>query len=253
MYKAGGLLQQGSGQGFLSPPESEANYVAIAKDILEHSTLHSNTLLTMVSQDLALRWSASPLELAVLGGFTLCFGAFTWAMQGGLFAKTSDRNIGITVTRVLGLVGLVAHGTALIMHIDGQASWSEGAALLLYGASLTLFTSAMRTLRARQLTLAFSTDTPNTLIANGPYRVIRHPFYTSYLIAWTAGFVATSQPWLLLTVLAMGTLYVFAARQEEAKFRDSPLATAYEAYASMTGMFFPKLNRLFPALRGGTT
>lgn len=226
--------------------------MASETNLLEHSILNSDSFLTLMSHGLASRWSTAPLEVAILGGFTLCFGTFTWALQGGLFAKTADRNVGITVTRVLGLVCIAAHSAALLLNFNGQAEGSEVAALVLYGGALGLFTATMRALRHRRLTLAFSTDAPTELIANGPYRVIRHPFYTSYLIAWTAGVVATGQPWLLLTVLGMGTLYVLAARQEEAKFQGSALATAYRTYATTAGMFFPRLTRLLPALRGGT-
>ena len=54
-----------------------------------------------------------------------------------------------------------------------------------------------------------------------------------------AGVVATREPWLLVTFVAMGVIYYVAARKEESKFMSGPLAADYAAYRSRTGMFVP--------------
>lgn len=218
--------------------------MASATDVLDRSILDAGSFFRLIAQNLAFHWSASPMELLMFAAFVFCFGFFAWALQGGFFTGTPDRNVGITVTRILGLVCVFTQGTVLVRSLDGALQWPEIVALALYLAALALSLAAARALRGRRLTLAFSSDTPRELIAHGPYRVIRHPFYTSYLLAWTAGPVATGEVWLLLTVLAMGALYAVAARQEEAKFLNSSLSGAYRAYAASAGMFFPRLSRL---------
>jgi protein-S-isoprenylcysteine O-methyltransferase Ste14 len=85
------------------------------------------------------------------------------------------------------------------------------------------------------------------LVEGGPYRLLRHPFYCSYLLAWTAGIAATGRWWLIPTVLVMLAIYVRAARMEEDKFTRSPLAAAYERYRSQTGMLLPNPAKLFRA------
>jgi protein-S-isoprenylcysteine O-methyltransferase Ste14 len=106
---------------------------------------------------------------------------------------------------------------------------------------LMLFWWAIKTNRENRLSAAFSSDLPSQLVDRGPYRFIRHPFYTSYLLTWVAGIPASGQAWLLVTVAVMFTIYFKAARMEEEKFRRSDLSENYRRYASRTGMFFPRL------------
>ena len=75
----------------------------------------------------------------------------------------------------------------------------------------------------------------------GPYRLIRHPFYTSYLLAWTAGYFASGSAWSILTVVAMVVLYKRAADLEERKFEVSKLRNSYAQYRQEVGQFVPRL------------
>jgi protein-S-isoprenylcysteine O-methyltransferase Ste14 len=84
-----------------------------------------------------------------------------------------------------------------------------------------------------------------SLTTAGPYRLVRHPIYTAYLLAWCAGAVISAQPWLLLTVGCMGLFYGSAALQEEKTFLASALAPSYQEYRRRTGMFFPKVSAGF--------
>jgi protein-S-isoprenylcysteine O-methyltransferase Ste14 len=111
----------------------------------------------------------------------------------------------------------------------------------LYAEALGLFWWAVAANRTRPLSLAFSKDAPEHLVAWGPYRRMRHPFYAAYSLAWLAGAVTATEPGLLVPLVVMGVLYVRAARLEEAKFAASPLADAYAAYRARTGMFWPSL------------
>jgi protein-S-isoprenylcysteine O-methyltransferase Ste14 len=112
-------------------------------------------------------------------------------------------------------------------------------AAILYIAALLLFWWALRTNSQRPLSAVFSPDTPIHLTQHGPYRFIRHPFYCSYLLTWAAGVAATAQIWLLPTVAVMLVIYIRAARMEERKFTESPLAGTYALYRSRTGLFVP--------------
>jgi protein-S-isoprenylcysteine O-methyltransferase Ste14 len=92
---------------------------------------------------------------------------------------------------------------------------------------------------------AFIRVSPSSLTTAGPYRVVRHPIYSAYLLAWCAGAVISAQPLLLLGVVCMGLFYTNAARQEESWFLSSPLAPRYREYQRRTGMFFPRATKLF--------
>jgi protein-S-isoprenylcysteine O-methyltransferase Ste14 len=73
----------------------------------------------------------------------------------------------------------------------------------------------------------------------GPYGLVRHPFYCSYLLAWVAGVFASRQWWLAITPAIMLAIYWRAARWEENKFSNTPLAGQYAAYRAAVGMLMP--------------
>ena len=119
---------------------------------------------------------------------------------------------------------------------------SAGGALVagcFYVCALALFWWAIRTNSPRPLSASFSPDTPQHLVERGPYRLIRHPLYSSYLLTWTAGVVATGRLWLLPSLAVMLVIYFRAAREEEQKFVRSPLGGSYQQYQSRTGQFLP--------------
>jgi len=122
----------------------------------------------------------------------------------------------------------------------------------LYLLALGLFWWAIRTNWARHLSAAFSPDAPEHVVTTGPYRFVRHPFYSSYLLTWAAGVFAAGSLWLLPTVFVMFFLYQKAARAEELKFSRSPLASLYRRYRETTGCFFPNAFKLIAAMRKDT-
>lgn len=107
-------------------------------------------------------------------------------------------------------------------------------------AALALFAWAAWTNRERKLMLAFAHHVPDHVQTSGPYRLVRHPFYASYLLAFLGGAVAAGTPWIAPAVLAGAVTYWRAARQEEASFETSPVAESYRRYARRVGMFFPR-------------
>jgi protein-S-isoprenylcysteine O-methyltransferase Ste14 len=114
------------------------------------------------------------------------------------------------------------------------------AAIAVLAASVALFLWAAWTNRTRKLALAFAAATPQHVQTGGPYRLVRHPFYASYLVAFLAGALAAWTPWLV-PAIGVGILtYWRAAREEERAFARSGLAEAYRRYARRVGMFLPR-------------
>ncbi len=107
-------------------------------------------------------------------------------------------------------------------------------------AALALFLWAAWTNRGAKLGLAFAERVSAHVQTQGPYRLVRHPFYASYLLAFAGGALAASSPWVLPAVAAGAVTYWRAARQEEAGFLASPLSERYRAYARRVGMFVPR-------------
>ncbi len=174
----------------------------------------------------------------VLLAFAACLLSFNWGMYR-FFTEPGGSNSGSDAIKLLG----TALGLASLVGIPlfGVVSPVTGASgLLLCGLSLALFWLAVLSNRQRPLSFAFSDDEPRHLVCSGPYRWIRHPFYSAYLLAWLATPIATVQPLMLVPLLVMAAIYVAAARVEERKFEASPLASAYARYRTRTGMFVPR-------------
>jgi len=144
--------------------------------------------------------------------------------------------------RVLAVLSGATTG-GIIAEISGtRATWASfGFALAMMGGAALLYAWAILTTRRQRLSLAFSRDEPDFLLMRGPYRFVRHPFYTAYLLYWLGGVVAAREALLLLAVAVMAAGFTWAARREEGKFAASRLGPAYDAYRARTGMFLPRL------------
>jgi protein-S-isoprenylcysteine O-methyltransferase Ste14 len=117
-------------------------------------------------------------------------------------------------------------------------------AISCFGFSLALFWWTVKTTRQQRLTIAFTPDLPIFIHTKGPYALVRHPFYLSYLIFWIGTALCGKGifPWTMPIVMA--GLYIAAARAEEQKFAISSLNETYKAYREQTGMILPKLKSI---------
>lgn len=114
-------------------------------------------------------------------------------------------------------------------------------ALALFVVSGGIFFWALHESRAARLKLALDPDGPTSVLATGPYRYVRHPFYTSYIIYWLACAIATGHPLNIAFLVVMTATYIYVASGEERSFQDTPHAAAYAKYRETAGLFWPKL------------
>jgi protein-S-isoprenylcysteine O-methyltransferase Ste14 len=111
----------------------------------------------------------------------------------------------------------------------------------LYLLAFGLFWWTVGACGRRHLPACFTHLQPFTVVMRGPYKWVRHPFYTSYLIAWAAGTGTTLNLWLISMFALMSLVYVIAACQEERALLKGLLSSEYRQYHFHTGMFFPRL------------
>jgi len=154
------------------------------------------------------------------------------------FARPAGVSTGAKAIGVFGFVFGLLHLFSIVESDQLNLSRTILAAVL-YSAALGLFWWSILTNSRRPLSAVFSPDTPEHLIQEGPYKLIRHPFYCSYLLTWLAGVLATENVWLLVTVAVMLVMYARAAKVEEEKFEQSAFAGNYLAYRARTGSFVP--------------
>lgn len=180
------------------------------------------------------------MTLAASALALLVFAAFAWAVRQHF--RPGALPPGMVAIALVGTATFLAMQVALWR--TPPPGWAALAGIALMAASLALFLAAVAATRRQRLSLAFAPDTPGFLLRTGPYRLVRHPFYTAYLLFWAAA--ATLAPWppVLAGSAAMAALYLAAARREEATFRASALAAEYHAYRQGTGAFLPRLSGL---------
>jgi protein-S-isoprenylcysteine O-methyltransferase Ste14 len=121
-----------------------------------------------------------------------------------------------------------------------QPVFAPSAGVVMMIGALALFWAAISASREARLLLAFDHKKPHGLVASGPYRYVRHPFYLSYLIFWAGWAIASWHPLSAIPLLVIAFIYVIAARGEERKFENSPLAEEYRAYKKSAGFLWAK-------------
>jgi protein-S-isoprenylcysteine O-methyltransferase Ste14 len=180
------------------------------------------------------------ISIALLVG---CLASFGWAMQR-FFVQPAGLTAGMKVIKACGIMFGVLH-LAAIVATPGVTGLRGVSGPVLYLCALGLFWWAINASLRKPLSAAFSPDLPAHLVAHGPYKMIRHPLYCSYLMCWLAGWVTTGRLWLAPTVAVMLVIYALAAAEEEKKFMRSPLAQAYQQYRARTGLLFPNPLKLY--------
>ena len=109
--------------------------------------------------------------------------------------------------------------------------------------ALLLYDWARRTVRERGFPIAWTGEVPSALCEDGPYGLLRHPLYASYIVAFAAQFVALPRLATAAIFLFNLALFIHAARDDERALAVSDLAADYARYKERTGMFVPRLPR----------
>lgn len=179
------------------------------------------------------------LDLLVTVVGLAVFGQHVWALRGHF---ASDR-----MTSGARAISAGALASCLILLLllwfGSQPAGAQAAGTVVMIASLVVFWAAVRASREAKLRFAFDQALPQSLVVMGPYRLVRHPFYTSYLMFWIGWAIATWSAWALAPVIVMTVMYTIAARYEEELLGNSAMSGAYAEYRQRAGMFWPKLWR----------
>ncbi len=85
-------------------------------------------------------------------------------------------------------------------------------------------------------------DAPEELVTWGPYARIRHPFYTSFILAFIAATIAFPHPSTLFCLVYGTIALTVTAVREERRLALSAFGTEYVAYQAVTGRFFPRIS-----------
>lgn len=111
-------------------------------------------------------------------------------------------------------------------------------AFSLYVAGLIIFYWAIKT--AKILSFANS-ESIGGLITSGPYSIVRHPCYLSYMLFWLGNCLLFAVPLIWISFIALVCVYGYSARNEERYILRSHLGYEYAKYKNTVGMFLPKI------------
>jgi len=164
-------------------------------------------------------------------------GQYAWSMR----AHFESQGMSSGAMVISAVVMCTAIFFLAILWIGSQPALAQIGGFVLELASSALFWWAISTSRKARLRFAFAPDKPHSLLTEGPYRYVRHPFYTCYIIFWIGWGIATWSIWAVVPVAGIVAIYVIAALDEEKKFSGTMLAGAYESYRTQAGLFWPRL------------
>ncbi len=162
--------------------------------------------------------------------FLLFASAGVWHFGGGHKSGTGL----VSIASLLGFISILY----TIWTYEGNYLWPV-LGVALQAVSLFLFGWCIGASGRKNLGLALNENSPKKLITEGPYRLVRHPFYTSYIIFWTGSVAVASSIFTIFSAILLITIYFYISRRE-----DKVLAELFEdefpKWHKNTGAFFPK-------------
>ncbi len=186
-------------------------------------------------------WEADFLSFGGLAGLMLMALWFSVVARTHFSQGSPRRPIlfaleGLSLAICLGTIAVVSFGSRV------APSRSIGALALACAAGI-LFSSALRATRQRKFGVVFGGSVPSTIVEHGPYRYIRHPLYTAYMLNWIGCVVLSASVLIGAGSITVAILYILAARGEERDLLRSDLGPAYANYRDRTGLFLPRFWR----------
>lgn len=173
----------------------------------------------------------------------LLFSGFVYVVIAWFRNTTSSKVWELQFIKYGGLLFMLSHLFACFIY-DKEFSLFFLIGIGLLFCSGFLFIWSMLSFGKEAPAIAFSDEIVRPLNTSGAYQFIRHPFYTSYSLAWLGGTIATQTWLLLLSFVCMGFIYLKAARQEEEQWLTGSNSTEYAHYIFRTGMFLPSFYKM---------
>ncbi len=125
--------------------------------------------------------------------------------------------------------------------------WARMTGLFLGAAAIVLNLWSHHTLSrnlGNEFDPALRLNTVSALVTDGPYRVIRHPIYASFLLMQVATLLLTAN-WLIgLSGIAIILAVILIRIPEEERLLANSFGTEFENYKTSTGAFLPSIGEL---------
>ena len=154
----------------------------------------------------------------------------------GIFILATLRPAGLLLW--LGVIAYLANPAWMRWSSVALPAWLRWAGFVVFGLGLALLTWTLRGL-GTNLTDTVVTRRAHTLVTEGPYRWVRHPFYDAMALL-IAGLALIAANWfMLLTGAVVFSLLALRSRTEEAHLL-ARFGESYRDYRERTGRFVPR-------------
>jgi len=120
-------------------------------------------------------------------------------------------------------------------------SWLRWLGVGVHALGVVLLSWTLRRL-GTNLTDTVVTRREHTLVTEGPYRWVRHPFYDAMALL-IAGIALIAANWFVMVTGAVVFLLLAIRAQTEEALLFARFGDAYRNYSESTGRFLPKLRR----------
>lgn len=182
------------------------------------------------------------LRLFTIGAFCIVV-AVMYIMAGTWFRShrdKADKLLHLKRAGVFTFVSFILGSEITALCIGTVKSTNAWCGLVMLALGTMTFIWAWYANKSKPLTQIYANDTPQHLTTSGPYRFVRHPFYLSYLLLFSGGWVASGEHWFSAVFITALIFYIVAAYYEEKKFINSPLSELYLQYQQSTGLLLPR-------------
>jgi protein-S-isoprenylcysteine O-methyltransferase Ste14 len=192
-----------------------------------------------------------PFRLILILGFATvtCIGLY-YRIKSYTGEKLNRRQEGLFVLLGLRLIALIFFaGVIAYMIKPAWMAWSSmplpvwlrwmGVGLALLGTILKTWTFHKL---GRNLTDTVVTRTEHSLVTSGPYRWVRHPFYTSFTLD-LLGISLLMENWFILVCGAAALVMIVIRTRTEEENLIAGFGDEYRAYIRRVGRFVPRLNK----------
>ena len=158
------------------------------------------------------------------------------------------RKEGLFILATLRPLALFAYGGIIAFLINpAYMEWSSvplppflrWMGVLICGVTGFLWIWTFHTLGVN-LTDTVVTRRAHTLVTNGPYRWVRHPFYACVAL-FTGGVSLLAANWFVAGASAVAMMLIVIRTRTEEALLLARFGESYEAYRSRTGRFLPRL------------
>lgn len=179
------------------------------------------------------------MQALLLAAMTICFGEILGL--GIFFFKGAKVFSAFRLFLNVLMLAVMAYALFSVVFLETVETQQLLALILYCGGGITLFL-AWRAAKERPPGFIFLGDVPSSIISSGIYQVIRHPFYTGYLLIWGGTLLVVEDVrWVIGPILLVAGSLVREAVREERDILQGPAGDAYRRYMLTAGRFFPKM------------